>query len=88
MVGEHGRRRVQFADRASFHTYRGAVSPDDVIGGPDGNVVGSVAGTPYAVFRPLLADYTVTMKRGAAVVYPKNAAQIVAFADVFPGAWV
>src|ERR1035441_4168420 len=28
------------------------------------------------------------MKRGAAVVYPKDAAQIVAFADVFPGARV
>jgi tRNA (adenine57-N1/adenine58-N1)-methyltransferase len=40
------------------------------------------------VFRPLLADYTLSMKRGAAVVYPKDAAQIVAFADVFPGARV
>ena len=28
------------------------------------------------------------MPRGAAVVYPKDAAQIVAFADVFPGAHV
>jgi len=40
------------------------------------------------VFRPLLADFTLAAKRGAAVVYPKDAAQIVAFADVFPGARV
>ena len=40
------------------------------------------------MFRPLLADFTLAMKRGAAVVYPKDAAQIVAFADVFPGARV
>jgi len=40
------------------------------------------------VFRPLLADYTLAARRGAAVVYPKDAAQIVAFADVFPGARV
>jgi tRNA (adenine57-N1/adenine58-N1)-methyltransferase catalytic subunit len=73
---------------ASFHSHRGAVSHDDIIGGPDGNVVRSGGGTPYVVFRPLLADYTLTMKRGAAVVYPKDAAQIVAFADVFPGARV
>ena len=73
---------------ASFHTHRGMVSHDDIIGGPDGNVVRSGGGTPYVVFRPLLADYTLTMKRGAAVVYPKDAAQIVAFADVFPGARV
>jgi tRNA (adenine57-N1/adenine58-N1)-methyltransferase len=73
---------------ASFHTHQGALSHDDIIGGPDGNVVLSSGGTPYVVFRPLLADYTLAMKRGAAVVYPKDAAQIVAFADVFPGARV
>ncbi len=73
---------------ASFHTHRGVLSHDDIIGGPDGNVVRSGGGTPYVVFRPLLADFTLAAKRGAAVVYPKDAAQIVAFADVFPGARV
>ena len=71
-----------------FHTHRGSLNHDDIIGGPDGNVVRSAGGTQYVVFRPLLADYTLGMKRGAAVVYPKDAAQIVAFADVFPGARV
>ncbi|HZR50797.1 MAG TPA: tRNA (adenine-N1)-methyltransferase [Streptosporangiaceae bacterium] len=71
-----------------FHTHRGALNHDDIIGGPDGNVVRSIGGTPYVVFRPLLADYTLAMRRGAAVVYPKDAAQIVAMADVFPGARV
>src|SRR5260370_27842781 len=70
----------------SFHTHRGTLSHDDIIGGPDGNVVRSGGGTPYVVFRPRLADFTLAMKRGAAVVYPKDAAQIVAVADVFPGA--
>ena len=73
---------------ASFHTHRGMLSHDDIIGGPDGNVIRAAGGTLYVVFRPLLADYTLAMKRGAAVVYPKDAAQIVAFADVFPGARV
>ena len=73
---------------ASFHTHRGTLNHDDIIGGPDGNVIRSQGGTPYVVFRPLLADYTLAMKRGAAVVYPKDAAQVVAFADVFPGARV
>ena len=72
----------------SFHTHRGTLSHDDMIGGPDGNVIRSQGGTPYVVFRPLLADFTLAAKRGAAVVYPKDAAQIVAFADVFPGARV
>jgi tRNA (adenine57-N1/adenine58-N1)-methyltransferase len=73
---------------ATFHTHRGALNHDEIIGGPDGNVVKAAGGTPYVVFRPLLADFTLAMKRGAAVVYPKDAAQIVAFADVFPGARV
>src|SRR5579875_3033740 len=73
---------------ASFHSHHGTVSHDDLIGGPDGNVVRSSGGTPYVAFRPLLAEFTVAAKRGAAVVYPKDAAQVVAFADVFPGARV
>src|SRR5271169_765166 len=73
---------------ASFHTHRGTLSHDDIIGGPDGNVIRSGGGTPYVVFRPRLADFTLAAKRGAAVVYPKDAAQILAYADVFPGARV
>src|SRR6202012_208472 len=38
--------------------------------------------------RPLLADFTLAMKRGATIVYPKDAAQVLAYADVFPGARV
>jgi tRNA (adenine57-N1/adenine58-N1)-methyltransferase len=72
----------------SFFTHRGSLSHDDLIGQPDGSVVKSSGGTLYVALRPLLADFTLAMKRGAAVVYPKDAAQIVAMADVFPGARV
>jgi len=72
----------------SFFTHRGSLSHDDLIGRPDGSVVTSSGGTPYVALRPLLADFTLAAKRGAAVVYPKDAAQIVAMADVFPGARV
>ena len=72
----------------SFFTHRGSLSHDDLIGSQDGSVVTSSVGTPYVALRPLLADFTLAMKRGAAVVYPKDAAQIVAMADVFPGARV
>jgi tRNA (adenine57-N1/adenine58-N1)-methyltransferase catalytic subunit len=72
----------------TFFTHRGSLSHDDLIGAPDGSVVTSSVGTPYVALRPLLADFTLSMKRGAAVVYPKDAAQIVALADVFPGARV
>jgi tRNA (adenine57-N1/adenine58-N1)-methyltransferase len=50
--------------------------------------VRSSAGIPYVALRPLLADFTLSMTRGAAVIYPKDAAQILAMADIWPGARV
>jgi tRNA (adenine57-N1/adenine58-N1)-methyltransferase catalytic subunit len=73
---------------ATFHTHRGSLSHDDLIGAPEGSVVIAAGGTGYVALRPLLADYTLAMKRGAAIVYPKDAAQILAYADIFPGARV
>jgi tRNA (adenine57-N1/adenine58-N1)-methyltransferase catalytic subunit len=71
-----------------FHTHRGRLAHDDLIGAPDGSVARNTAGVEYLVLRPLLADYVMSMPRGAAVVYPKDAGQIVTMADIFPGARV
>jgi tRNA (adenine57-N1/adenine58-N1)-methyltransferase len=71
-----------------FHTHKGAIDHDTLIGGPEGVVVTSTGGTTYLALRPLLADFVLSMPRGATVVYPKDAAQIVAMADIFPGAHV
>jgi tRNA (adenine57-N1/adenine58-N1)-methyltransferase len=71
-----------------FHTHRGAVAHDDVIGQPEGSVVKSTNGDRFLVLRPLLIDYVLSMPRGAQVIYPKDAAQIVHEGDVFPGARV
>jgi tRNA (adenine57-N1/adenine58-N1)-methyltransferase len=79
---------VLLAEGRTFHTHRGGLAHDDLIGAPEGTVVKSSGGTPYVALRPLLADFTLSMSRGAAVVYPKDAAQIVALADIFPGARV
>ena len=71
-----------------FHTHRGRLAHDDLIGAPDGSVVKNTAGVEYLALRPLLSDYVMSMPRGAAVVYPKDAGQIITMADVFPGARV
>lgn len=79
---------VLLAAGATFHTHKGAIAHDELIGGPDATVVTSSGGVDYLVLRPLLADFSVSMPRGTAVVYPKDAAQIVMLADIFPGARV
>jgi tRNA (adenine57-N1/adenine58-N1)-methyltransferase len=71
-----------------FFTNRGSIDHDDLIGRPEGFGIASSAGGEYLVFRPLLNEFVVSMPRQAAVVYPKDAAQIVAMADIFPGARV
>lgn len=76
------------APGAEFHTHRGAIPHDSVIGAPEGSVVKSTNGDPFLVLRPLLIDYVLSMPRGAQVIYPKDAAQIVHEGDIFPGATV
>ena len=72
----------------SFHTHRGAISHDDLIGYDEGRVVMSTSGTGYLALRPLLADYVMSMPRGAQVIYPKDSAQILMMGDIHPGARV
>jgi tRNA (adenine57-N1/adenine58-N1)-methyltransferase len=79
---------IELTPGKDFHTHRGVIAHDALIGQPEGSVVTSVGGTAYVAFRPLLSDYVLSMPRGATVVYPKDAAQIIALADVFPGARV
>lgn len=89
LVDAKGRRHnLRLEAGRSFHTNRGAIGHDELIGRDEGFTVTSSSGGEYLVFRPLLSEFVVSMPRGAAVVYPKDAAQIVAMADIFPGARV
>lgn len=73
---------------AEFHTHHGVIKHEEIIGLPDASVLTSSNGFDYLAMRPRLADFVMSMPRGAAIIYPKDAAQIVAQADIFPGATV
>jgi tRNA (adenine57-N1/adenine58-N1)-methyltransferase len=79
---------ITLVEGKTFHTHKGSFGHDALIGAPEGTVVRSTGGVDYLALRPLLADFVLSMPRGAAVVYPKDAGQIVAMADIFPGARV
>jgi tRNA (adenine57-N1/adenine58-N1)-methyltransferase len=89
LFDQKGRRHsVKLTSGATFHTTKGGINHDELIGGPDGVVITSAKGITYLALRPLLEEYTVSMPRGAQVIYPKDAAQILMYTDIFPGARV
>jgi tRNA (adenine57-N1/adenine58-N1)-methyltransferase len=71
-----------------WHTHKGWINHDDLVGLPEGSVVSTTAGLKFTAFIPLLADYVLSMPRGATIVYPKDAAMIIGVADIYPGARV
>lgn len=89
LTGPKGRlNTVTLEVGGAFHTHQGVLSHDLIIGQPDASVVVSSNGIEYLALRPLLTDFVMSMPRGAAIIYPKDAAQILAQADIFPGATV
>jgi tRNA (adenine57-N1/adenine58-N1)-methyltransferase len=89
MTGPKGRlNTITLEPGAEFHTHQGFVRHDDIIGLPDGSVVLSNNEVEFLALRPLLTDFVMSMPRGAAIIYPKDAAQILSVGDIFPGARV
>jgi tRNA (adenine57-N1/adenine58-N1)-methyltransferase catalytic subunit len=79
---------ITLATGKEFHTHKGSMQHDELIGSPEGSVITTTGNVTYLAMRPLLSDFVLSMPRGAAVVYPKDAGQVVHMADIFPGARV
>ncbi|HWM15609.1 MAG TPA: tRNA (adenine-N1)-methyltransferase [Microbacterium sp.] len=89
LTGPKGRlHTITLREDGELHTHHGVLRHTALVGQPDGSVVTNTAGHEYLALRPLLRDFVMSMPRGAAIVYPKDAAQIIAQADVFPGSVV
>jgi tRNA (adenine57-N1/adenine58-N1)-methyltransferase len=70
---------------ATFHTHKGRLAHDELIGSAEGVVARTDLGQKLLVLRPTLADWVVKMPRGAQVIYPRMLALMVMAADVQPG---
>ncbi len=69
----------------AFHSDKGFIGHDALIGAPEGSLVATSRGARYLALRPTLAEYVLEMPRGAQVIYPKDLAAICLFADIGPG---
>ncbi|CAB4950200.1 unannotated protein [freshwater metagenome] len=76
---------ITLAAGAEWHTHKGMLKHDELVGLPEGSIVKTNQDLKFQVFRPLLADYVLSMPRGATIIYPKDAAMILGVADIKPG---
>lgn len=89
LTGPRGRKNtITLRPGDVFHTHRGLLDHDAIIGRDDGSIIVNNVGIEHLALRPLLNDVVMSMPRGAAIVYPKDAAQILSVGDIFPGATV
>lgn len=70
---------------SEWHTHKGVLKHEMLVGLPEGSIVATNGELKFQAFRPLLADYVLSMPRGATIVYPKDAAMIIGIADIRPG---
>ncbi len=68
-----------------YHTHRGIVRHDDLIGLPWGTQVFSHTGAAYFLLQPSLADLLLSLKRNTQILYPKDIGFILTTMGIGPG---
>ncbi|MDP3184546.1 MAG: tRNA (adenine-N1)-methyltransferase [Anaerolineales bacterium] len=69
----------------TFHTHRGILNHDELIGKPWGSQVFSHQGAPFFILQPSLADLLVDLKRNTQIMYPKDIGFILTSMSIGPG---
>jgi tRNA (adenine57-N1/adenine58-N1)-methyltransferase catalytic subunit len=83
LIDGRGKRHLIFLRKSeTFHSDRGWIPHDALVGQPEGSWVRSPLGMRCLAVRPTLAEYVLEMPRGAQVIYPKDLAVILFWADI------
>ena len=77
---------VRLRSEGTFHFHQGIVQHDDVIGHDEGVCLSTSKGNLVWAYRPRMFDYLMEMPRSSAIIYPKDIAFLLMWADIFPGA--
>lgn len=79
---------VKVESGKTFHTHKGFIKLDDLIGKEYGSKIASSLGVQFAILRPLLRDYIMKSARRTQIIYPKDIALIIIFSGIGPGSRV
>jgi len=76
---------IRLEPGAEFHTHRGTIAHDDLIGLSWGTQVTTHLGEPLRLLRPSTDDMVRNLKRSTQIVYPKDAGYILMKLSIAPG---
>jgi tRNA (adenine57-N1/adenine58-N1)-methyltransferase len=79
---------VRLEPGAAFHTHRGTIAHDDLIGLPWGTRTNTHLGASLLLLRPSTDDVVRNLKRTTQIVYPKDAGYILMKLNIAPGSRV
>jgi tRNA (adenine57-N1/adenine58-N1)-methyltransferase len=74
--------------KGHINLHKGKILHAEIIGRPEGSVVRTSKGDPFVVFRPTLFQFIMHMKRDTQIIYPKDLALILFYADIHQGCTV
>jgi len=79
---------VKIEKGKSFHTHKGFLRLDELIGKEYGTRVASSINVEFVVLRPTLRDYVFKIRRKTQITYPKDIALILMFSNAGPGSHI
>ena len=83
---------IQVKTGGTFHTHKGIIEFNDIIGKNYGCVVFSrpfeTQGYKFYILKPLPSDYVVHMARKTQIIYPEDAGMILLYSGISPGSIV
>ena len=86
LINEESKRYLVYPQAGgAWHSNRGLLPYDEIIGQPFGRVVTSHLGQKFLILRPTTSDLIRNIKRSTQIVYPKDAARLVLELDLWDG---
>jgi tRNA (adenine57-N1/adenine58-N1)-methyltransferase len=79
---------IRLKPGSQFFFHQGVVQHDSILGNAEGCAADTSLGRTVWAYRPTLQDFLLEMPRTSAIIYPKDIAFLLFWADIFPGARV